>query len=245
MNVRGDVHRFMLQSDSASIDPFKTALSLRRGIEDLPPTAATFQPAEFVDGGGPAIDRGMLTMMRAWEVPPAYTSGSRKNRYVNPYYEGREVYSDVYAECECGALMVREELVGGTPVAQGEHQHTEDCRKAWRYRAKARLLEKRREVMLDGYWHGLSGAQMAPRMGFSSPDAVGRIAAHLGVEGDERRAAGKRVRARTMARLLERHSPRLVGEVYGLSGQAVRAAVDRHTDASPADLYEQRRTDQA
>lgn len=241
MMDRPDRHNFLLRTENAVHDPFQVALQLRRGIEDLPPTAATFQPSDLVDEGAQSVDEGMLTAMRSWRVPAAYTSGSRGRRYVNPYYEGREVYSDVYAECECGALMVREELVHGTPVPQGEHEHTADCRKAWRYRAKARLLERRREVMLDGYWHGLSGAEMAPRMGFSSPDSVGRIAAHLGVAGDDRRAAGKRVRARTMAVLLERYSPRLVGEVYDLSGQAVRAAVSRHTDEEPADLYERRR----
>jgi len=242
MNVRGDVHDFLLPTEHQRYDRAETAVKLRQGIDALPETAATFKPKDFMDARrARTVSEGMITLMGSWKIPPVYSAGSGGARYVNPHYPGREVYSDVYAECKCGALMVREELVGGTPVSQGEHQHAEDCRKQWRYRAKARLLEKRRSVMLRCYWHGLSGAKMAERLGFKAPDSVGRISSSLGVSAEERRQAGQNVMAETMARLLQYHPPSTVGEVYGLSGQAVRANVARRTDTTPAELYEQRR----
>jgi hypothetical protein len=44
-----------------------------------------------------------------------------------------------------------------------------------------------------------------------------------------------------MARLLERYSPRVVGEVYGLSGEGVRAKVRRMLGVDPAELYARRK----
>jgi len=82
---------------------------------------------------------------------------------------------------------------------------------------------------------------MSARLGCTGRDSVGPIAQAVGVDAEGERQRGAHIAARTMGRLLECYPPRVVGDVYGLSGEGVRATVRRHLDADPGDLHERRK----
>jgi len=236
-----EVHSFLLQSQDARIDPVDVMRDLREGIAQLPPTATTFKPKNYVEHPTAVAD-DMLVMLGSWPVPDVYpAAGGNGRKWVNPESEDAYLYSDVVTRCECGAIMVREERIHGETVGTSEHEHTDACRKQWRLRARARLAEKRREILLEGYWLRRSGAQMGPRLGLQGRDSVGPIAGAVGVAAEQERQRGERIAARTMARLLERYSPRVLGEVYGLSGEGVRSKVRRQLGVDPSELYERRK----
>lgn len=236
-----EVHSFLLQSQDARIDPVDVMVNLREGVTQLPETATTFKPKNYVEHPT-AVDDQMLVLLGSWPVPDVYpAAGGNGRKWVNPNSPDRHLYSDVVTRCECGAILVREERIHGETIGQSEQDHTDACRKQDRLRARARLAERRREILLEGYWLRRSGAQMSPRLGLTGRDSVGPIAQAVGVDAEQERQRGERISARTMTRLLERYSPKVVGEVYGLSGEGVRAKVRRQLGTDPAELYERRK----
>jgi hypothetical protein len=236
-----DAHEFLLQSRDARIDPVDVMRDLRAGLADLPDTAATFKPKRFADHPT-AVDEGMLVLCGAWPVPDVYpAAGGNGRKWVNPHNDDAYLYADAVTRCVCGAILVREQRIHGETIGDSEHDHTDDCRKQWRLDARARLAAKRREILLEGYWHRRSGAQMSARLGCTGRDSVGPIAQAVGVDAEAERQRGAHIAARTMGRLLECYPPRVVGDVYGLSGEGVRATVRRHLDADPGDLHERRK----
>jgi len=237
---RGDTHDFLFQSSGQETEPVHVLIDLRDAIEELPSTATTWKPSDHAPVS--AIDTSMLVLCGSWPVPDVYTNaGGNGERWVNPNAEDAYLYSDVYAKCRCGAIMVREEAVHGNTLGTADQAHTEGCRKQWRMRARARLCEHRRAIMLDCYWHAQSGCEMAHRLGLRGRDSTGPVAVQLGIDSEARRSAGQDVAARTAGELLARYSPSTLGRAYGISGEGVRDKVRRLTDYSVGDQYRKRR----
>lgn len=237
---RGDRHDFLFQSSGQETEPVKVCIALREAIEDLPATATTWKPSDHAPVS--AINKSMLLLCGSWPVPDVYTNaGGNGERWVNPKADDAYLYSDVYAECRCGAIMVREEAVHGETLGTADQAHTDSCRKQWRMRAKARLCEHRRAIMLDCYWHAQNGSQMAHRLGLRNRDSVGPVARQLGLDSETRRSEGQHVASNTMGELMARYTPETIGQAYGLSGEGVRDKVKRLTDYSPAEQYRKRR----
>ena len=237
-------HEFLLPGEHGKRDPFALALELADALAELPETAATFQPVDIV---GPIdvrnLDDRILHLLGSWRVPGHYTRNSGKGtKWVNPHYHDKARYSDVGVRCECGALMIRTEKVSGESVINGESDHSEDCHKSWRLHAQARLYERRQEMVrqLMGFGHTV-GAIM-PRLGLPGTRNIGPVVDDPCFDVDARKDRGRQRIANTAAELLTRYTAAEVGRVYGFGAKAIQQFVNRRTDATADELWEERRT---
>lgn len=234
-------HRFLLQSEHATNDPVTVVARLQDHVADLPDHKETFRVTEVLDSEWPSIkDTRMVELTGAWPVPD-HLQSNQYNRYVNPSSPSASYYAGVAARCDCGALMVRKEDYTDDhgQVTQGEHEHTDDCPKDYRLRARADLGKKRREVIKRVCYLGHSVRSAQDRIGIAR-DSLGQEARDLGVEITALREEGRKRIARTAVRLLVDRSPTEIGEAYDCHAQKIRRLVNQHTDADASELYEYR-----
>lgn len=237
-------HDWMFQSEVAVYDPVDIAADLQSYVADLPDHTETFRlPAALPDRSHAVNDPTLVELTGAWPVP-AYVETGQSNRYVNPNSPSASYYAGVFARCDCGGLMVRQQDVSDEhgPVTQGEHDHAEDCPKDARLRARADIAERRREVFKRVCHLGHSVRGQRPRLGIDR-DSLTQEVRDLGLSsiGDLRLEGRKRI-ARTAARLLVDHSPKEIGAAYGRSDQEIRRLVREHTEADARELYRYRRS---
>jgi len=234
-------HEFMFTD--GDYEPVLIAAEIQRGVEDLPPTAATFKLDRVLDRDVPrsAIPVEIVELTGAWPVPEAYTQGQNGQKYVNPNYDDARLYSEVVTKCACGAVMIRQESIRGEGVVPGEHEHTDDCPKDFRLHARARLAEQRRRVVKRGLYLGHSIRAMQDRLGLSR-DSLGEEAKELGISPiSEIKERGRQVLARTWARLAREYSPSVIGDAYGCHGQKIRRYINERTGVTGSELAEHRR----
>lgn len=232
-------HDFLIKRPQADIDPVEKVLKLRDFIEDIPKSRATFRGGDvFMPSVASHIGSDIYNFLGSWELPDYYLTGETATgglQWVNPNYYHRRQYSDVAVRCKCGAILIREENVQGESVVEGEHEHTDDCLKQWRLRARARLSERRAEIINHMTSMGHERIDTGKRMGITG-NAVSTIAKRVGadIENSEKRYFD--CRNRTIPKLLESHSSEDVGRVYGMSDRRVKEVYREETGGSTRGL---------
>jgi len=235
----GDVHEFLLASDTRSLHPADAMLALRDHLDDLADTAATFtfsQVVEDTDLTHHTYTTRMMWLVGSWQNPL-----SDKQRWVNPNHSNSERYSDVVTRCDCGALMARVKEVYHESPHDSDNEHTDDCTKQNRLRARARLCDARADALRQGLAYGQTGRSMASRLGLG--DSIGETAKDLGVDVEGLKAEYKQKRTNTLLHLLTDYTPAEAGKVYGISGSRVREIIACDTPYNVGDFTDLRRAD--
>jgi hypothetical protein len=224
---------------SGSHDPVETVIRLREYVEGLENYTAKFKLTDALEETEPnAVPDQLVELTGAWPVPD--TLGRERYReFVNPNYEHARYYSDVYTRCECGALMVREELHRGNQVTQGEQEHAEWCPKDYRLRARADLEQQRRELAQRLLLLGHSIHANIARFGLTR-GSLGEDTKELSIDIEWLKDRGRDRMARTFARLLRRRSAGDIGRAYDLSGTHVLRLVKDRTDLTGRELHSYR-----
>lgn len=239
-------HDFLMprrRSDgSDGFDPVPFTAELRETIENYPVTKAIFYATDVVERDRESsLPPEVMEFVGAWTPPKEMTShyGS-SNPWVNPKHKFAYRYSDAVTRCDCGALMLREEIIHDSPAFDNEHNHSDDCWKANRFRAKARLCEKRRERIVRMLHLDCSTSEVAHRIGYQSRKTLSQAAQAHGVATGELRREGRKRAVRTWARLAWRFSPEVIGRVYDCHPQRIRRGLNKYTERSGGDYYGKR-----
>jgi len=206
--------------------PLDIVTTLRVYVENLPETKATFSHPEALDGTDidcREVRDEYLHLLGTWRSPQSPTD---LDLWVNPEYADKGVHSDVRVECACGATMVRRIDDAHSTTHDWDNDHTEDCTRPDRMRARARLLEKRVKVaeLLLTYGHSVNDATQ--RIGVES---IGPTMEAVGKTAQEYKDEFRIKRAHTMAYLRMSHTTATIARAYGVSTSTVRASVARHT----------------
>lgn len=191
-------------------------VSLRDYMEERPPTAQTFTLADLEDWDYRMFDEDMLTMAGTWKLPdPAAPSrSSRSDLYINPNYEHKNRFPEVWEECECGAVLTRS-YNDGENRYEAERQHQIECRTQDRLRCRANLLDQRERVLRRGLLLGRSGRQLAPQIGLAA-DGIGEISKALRIDMDHLKDIYREKAGRTYVKLVaDGVSAELVAGAYG------------------------------
>lgn len=214
-------HDWLIERNGAENTPIEIQIALREYVEDLPKTKATFTKKEALDGTDltyHGIHDKMLHHVGSWLAP---VDGNNE-RWVNPNYEHRHKYTDLLVECECGAKMAR--LQDDEHVSiDGSHGHTDDCTQQMKYRTKAKLCEKRADIIREIRLSGHSPSKMEKRLNLSG--GLGYLYDNLGVDVGELQDEYTEARRNTILHLLKNHDTQTVARAYGISPQRLRGIV--------------------
>jgi hypothetical protein len=216
--------------------------AVRASIRTLPPYKALFSVAEVTDlPTRGTLPTTLFELCGSWRVPGFFSDGSGKGRrqFVNPNHANAAYYTEVYTRCECGALMHRE-ATGRLPPGETQ-DHSEDCLRQWRLRARARLCEKRREVAERCLELGRSIGGSVARLGLHDRSSLGGRKAALGIRQellDERR---KRMEAATFARLAHFYDHGEIADAFGYSRKTVGKRIGARTNTDGDELRQFRR----
>lgn len=218
--------------DGDPTDRLEAMVDLREHVADLLPTAQTFQ---LTDVSGEwhytKVTEEMIRMTGAWPLPDVFAQGNQSSqRWVNPNYGHRHRMPESYAECECGTILSRGYHDGGNSF-ETEHDHTDDCGVPERLRARARMLEMRREALVRGLRLGHSGRQLAPQIGVRAK-GVGEIARSLGISLDDEKEIYRRRSGRTYAEFCSRgYDPHLIADAYDVHHATLQRRANAYTEA--------------
>lgn len=237
-----------LFSTRAEYDRISTLAEFRDGIDSLPETALTFTKRYVLDDTPQyAVSETLVEATGAWPAPPRYpTSTSTGNgaRYINPTHPDAWRYTDVFAECECGALVSQVDVAHPDGKLDAQFDHTDDCKRIWRWRARLDLAESRRETARSLLRWGHNASEITARLGYNSPDATEAIYEHDIDYATAREDARYRI-ANTAAAALHSHSMGEIARAYGRSQQFISKLVRDHTSADATALFRYRRDQQA
>lgn len=245
------------QNKGTFVHPLKIMVGVRSYIESLPPHKATFKKKDVAEhttnvlstkndeirAKYQAIKPGMLYLMGAWEMPDMFSVGT-ENRYVNPNYAHRARYSDCVVLCECGVPVTQQRSETKHHVDKGidrADQHTDECRKEWRYRAWADLLERRREAINEFLLHGQSISESKERFGIHTASTATDYIDTLDIDTSALKDQYRTIRSNTAAELLVLFSAEEIGEAYGVSRTAILRGIKNYTKYDPSDLWAIRR----
>lgn len=236
------VREGLLQLSHRKNDPVEVLADLRSGIEDLPETAATFKLKRVLDDHtAKAVRPIMITLAGSWEVREELYTSERQDSYVNPDYLHRDNYTDAAVRCGCGAVMIRHEEIRGGKVIANEHEHGDDCTRADRLRGKARMYERRAEIVEELLKAGRPPSKAAKRMSLSASNQrnIGHLSEAMDLPTEEWRERGRAARLNTELELLARgHTAGEVGEVWGITAGSVRGRIATKTDYDIAEVRE-------
>lgn len=233
-------HTFLTRSDpdaDPARHPARLMVRLRDYVEERPKTAVTFSLTDVLepfDLDHRSVDERMMYLLGSWQSP-----WTNKNRWVNPNAPDRIRHSDVVTECECGALMARQQAVYHETPHDADNEHTDDCTLQQRYRARARLCENRAEALRQLLRYGQTGRGFTDRLGLTS-DSIGEFAEGVGVDPTALRQEFHQRRANTFAVLLDDgFTTSEVARVYGVSPGHTRNHLYKYTPYTVGDLGEQ------
>lgn len=244
-------HHFLLASaradegHSQTVDQIGLVADLRAGIDALPQTVTTFKlDRVLTDHGARAVHNPQLVELTgAWQLPDWWAgTGKTASVWVNPHSPDAHIHSDVFVTCDCGATITTVDIctdesklsaVGTTT------EHTDDCKRIWRWRARAELIENRREMIDHLLWLGLDSSEIGPRLGYAQPNVADEINHHDIDLRAARDDARERI-ARTAAAWLDRKSPAEIADAYGYSVNGLKRLIRTHTDADMEAAYAER-----
>lgn len=229
-------HTFLVHDEDryeTKTDPVNVILDIRSGIDKLPETAATFTLKDVLDEHRPqAVRPEYMALAGTWKVP-AHVSpcGSKTgaNHWANPNYADAYLYSDAIVRCKCGNAFLRPESIKGDVNIAGAHDHGDDCKPQYRWRARAQLAEKREQIIATMALLDNGHGEIAPRLGLSTR-SITELARTFNLEMPDLIRRGKELAAETMYRLLEYCDTYTVGAVYARSDEGVSHFIRKYTD---------------
>lgn len=242
VSAEADRHEFLFVEGGVNgVDYPQVALTTREFLDGLPETSATFRRYEIAkqyDVKSNWILDDILHLLGSWKIPDYYdVQESRGVRWVNPHYVHRERYSDVAAQCRCGAVI--QQMPQSTPNAQfldGEG-HRDDCRVEWRARAIAKLYEQRRTVLRRNALLARPARQDLDRLHLADPRKVTYITKALDLDLQSLLTRGYEKRNNTIRDLLAAgYSTADIAAIYGISPNTVRSTVSLRFDQTITEL---------
>lgn len=222
---------------------FDIALKIKRFVDDLPESRATFKLRDIDLGVHRAnIDNRTVKLTGAWEMPDELAGNSNIQKWVNPNYVHSQHYSDAVVRCECGIPVLREHFSPDEPQPGYHQEHEPDCDKIKRAKTRLRLLQNRKRIIEEAYYLGQSLNEVVPRLGYSSSRQPGsKTVDDLGLDFKELSIEGRKRLARTFMVLSREYTTREIGELYGISSDSVARMLTKETKTDAATMYKARR----
>lgn len=243
VDEEGEWYEWVLSRDrQAEYSLFRILRAVRHSIKQLPKTKSTFSSAEMCClPTTNFVPSELYEVCGAWPVPDFYSTGSsqRSVRYANPRNPNAAYFTDVFTRCECGCLVTYDNRPGDKVDEQTDHSSS--CLRQWRLRARARLLEKRKEVaerlLLLG--HTLGGR--SDRLGYRNRSSMGATKEEIGIREEEFIERRKDIEARTFARLSHYYDHDEIADAFGYSRKTIGERINYRTDTSGLELRNFRR----
>lgn len=214
-------------------DPVKrleTMAELRSYVSDLNDMQMAFTKSDISDEihHKNFIDE-MLWMIGSWRVPEPFQRGDNKaDQWINPNYTDKDKFPASYAYCDCGALLSRG-FADGSNKFQVEHDH-DGCSVIDRLRARAEMLERRKEVLLRGLRLGRSGRQLAAQIGIEAK-GLGEISKALNIDMKREKDHFRELSGRTYIEFIRRGVDNwLIAKAYDVHPDTLRRRAQEHTD---------------
>ena len=226
------------------------ALVIREYVDSLPETAATFGLRRVNDELSVKHDLvpdGVVKLTGAWPRPDVLPGSAQgMSKWVNPNYIHSQHYSDTVAMCDCGIPVLRE-YFGDKEKQPAHHQdHKDDCNKIYRKRARLELLENRKEIIKDVYYHGHSLRGNKNRLGYGPNVELGsKTATDVGIDLQELRMESRKTVARTLLVLSRDYKSETIGKLYGVSQSTVNRIIKDETVGTPEVMRSVRRRKRA
>lgn len=237
-------HDWAITGDNTEHDRFALMPKLEWVIAELPQTAATFRPTQYLpfDAVESRLPNAMMEYLGAWQVPKPFESQSNAREYINPRYAHVESYPKAFAYCQCGTAIFHSQDQPKASRIQGDHDHADDCTIDQRLRARANLAAARREVIVDSLHLNLQASHILSKLGMKRNRSLAQHARRLGIDYQEEQAEARRRFARTWVRLLPRYTPAEIGRFFGVPASRVRSYIKQHTDTTtkPFQYHRQR-----
>ena len=238
-----NVYSALCPANYAKRDRMAVLIHLHDQLHKLPDTAETITKRLLADGRfqGQVVSPDHIHVLGIWNLPEhmvGSSNGNRGKRMANPLNEDSWRYSDVYSECECGAIVTSMH----TAVLGEQCDHADDCHRIDQWRAKAELWENRREAMIEQFYYGHDTNTAAERLGYSK-GCIHRQNAHdHKVDHHKLIAEAKDRIVKTCAMNLHIHSPGEMGPLFGWSADRLTQAMhDLDLDPSVSEMYSIRR----
>lgn len=229
MEPEGKIHTFWFR-EGEPVQRLEAMVDLRDYIDDLPQTAQSFTLTDIEGWHRRIFTEEMLRMVGSWKIPEPFARSQNARRWMNPNYGDKHRFPEVYARCDCGAILSRGYNDGGNSFRK-EHDHSEDCTVPDRLRARAEMLEKRRDVIRRTLRLGRSGRQISARIGIEAK-GLGEICKALGISIAEEKEVYKACSGRTYAYLSEEYDvdTELLGDAYGYHKDTLARRAQEYAD---------------
>lgn len=213
-----EVHEWMFQTeeDKSNLD---IITELRDGVNELDPTTGTFRLHDVTDYHPTVFKSEFIWIVGSWRLPDRIEP-SRVNRYVNPNYVHRGVYSDINAECKCGVLVGDNY---GEPWRRIDY-HNPNCKAKWRSQVQDVISRRRDETIKKYAQMYLEVSDVAPRMGMD-PNKLTKYIVQNDIDWARLRAKGRRRTVETW-RVLNKeydHTYAQIAKAWDFSPSAVRS----------------------
>lgn len=252
------VHEVLLpgkKSRYMTYDPVDVVIEIREAWREQPATVATSRLSYLFSDTPPAVRNNnsgkqdgvlgavtseMMYFVGSWNAGDSETWGANRtaNRWVNPHYPHRRRLTDCVVRCECGVGVVSGDR--SPAILDKEGEHNDDCTVANRYRAQARLHERRVEIIKQMYRYGHNGSDVLLRCGVSPDSNMNRFVKHMHVDLTELREDFWERRANTAAILAERMRPSKIAKVYGISREFVCQEINEKTEKNAGEIAKRR-----
>lgn len=197
--------------------------AMRNRLENLAPTAATWNPLQTENTHSGSLRPNHLAIIGSWKVPDVFPQ-SKGTKYVNPAYVHVGTYAGVFVECECGSAI---------NTFRG-NDHGDGCDGGDRKAARERLQRRRAEEIERLALHGWTAPEIATRLGISD-GAVKEIAADRAEPLSELREEYRRLQGETYAHLVGERGVlgKDVAEIYGDNQNTILSRAERLADYEP------------
>jgi len=228
-----EFHDFLLDSDGELRKPARALPKMRRQVQALPETAASFTRTDVVPHDGRVLDI-FYEFLGAWRLVERYGPSGASHRYVNPQYQYAHRFSDVVVECQCGATFVRNYEDEYRPIDSAS-EHADTCVPHWRLRARAEMSQRRHQMLLRLGWLGWKGTDMGHRFGVTR-DHTGAYARDYHLTLRECYEQYREAAANTCAHLVTRTDVGLdeLANIYGHTRSSVVRWLNEYTEYEAA-----------
>lgn len=218
-----EFHDFLLKKDGGLSEPAKKLPDIRRYIDGMPETKATFLLSQVPGVEPSGLRRVHCEFVGSWQLHRRYKDREyAPARFVNPRYVHREKFMDMIVTCECGAVFSEISGVGMNGLGD-ESEHREDCLPQYRMEARSRLYEEVYERILRltriGWW----GPDLAPRIA-CSPASVRDRCRSFDLRLRDLRDEFRRIAGNTYIFLVQENgvSSRKLADVYDHTPSSLR-----------------------
>lgn len=223
------VHECIVSTEGVLNTRAKRIPKLRKAVENLAETKATFRCRYFLDDR--ALSARQVRFIGAWQSPTE-VGGEMSTMWVNPNYVHTHKYPAVVVRCECGA-RVDAAYDGKHSHLDSAHQHTDECMPHWRLEARAEFQRQRYEMLQDLIPLGWESPDFANAFGFTKNN-IGAMNREFGILMRDARDKYRR-RAGNTYHILTNHgeAAKQIAEIYDHSISTLGRWRKRYGDFNP------------